>query len=86
MTRRAALESTFESHKTATQVAAALRPDNTPEIETRVDGTTVITEMKRETTGGLQATIDDYVVNLQVAAQLVTTDGDTSTTIQHNHE
>jgi hypothetical protein len=86
MTRSARIESAFADRETAEHVAGALQPDNTTEMQTRVDGTTVVTEMERETTGGLQSTVDDYVVNLQVAAQLVPTDGETSTTIQHNYE
>ena len=50
-------------------VAAAVRPDNTPEITTQVEDGTVVTTVERETTGGLQTTVDDYVVNLTVAAQ-----------------
>ena len=52
----------------AALVAASVTPDNTPEMETRVDGTTITTTIERETTGGLQSTVDDYVVNLAVAA------------------
>ncbi|MFC7059529.1 KEOPS complex subunit Pcc1 [Halovenus salina] len=84
MSRHARIESTFESEEAARQVAATLRPDNTPEMETAVDGTTVVTAVERETTGGLGATVDDYVVNLQVATQLTTTDGETSTTTDNN--
>jgi hypothetical protein len=56
-------------------VAASVRPDNTPEIDTRVerdaDGVgTVVTTVERETTGGLRTTVDDYVVNLAVARQV----------------
>ena len=79
-TRQARIETEFDAPGTAQQVAAALGPDNTPEMDTQVEGAAVVTEIVRETTGGLQATVDDYVVNLQVAAQLVTMDGDTSTT------
>jgi hypothetical protein len=86
MSRRTRIESAFDDEGTARQVAATLRPDNTPEMETTVDGTAVVTTIERETTGGLQATVDDYVVNLQVAAQLTTTDGETSTTTTDNNE
>ncbi len=86
MTRRARLQSRFDDTETARQIAAALRPDNTPEMHTQVNGTTVVTEVERGTTGGLQATVDDYVVNLQVAAQLTAQDGDTSTTTTDNNE
>lgn len=55
----------------AATVAAALRPDNTPEMTTRVDDGVVETTIERETTGGLRSTVDDYVVNLSVAARIV---------------
>jgi hypothetical protein len=55
-------------------VAAALRPDNTPEMETRVEDGAVVTTIERDTTGGLRTTADDYVTNLQVAVQLTTDD------------
>lgn len=51
----------------AERVAAAVRPDNTPEMATRVDDGAVVTTIERETTGGLRATLDDYLVNLGVA-------------------
>ncbi|PSQ17410.1 KEOPS complex Pcc1-like subunit [Halobacteriales archaeon QS_8_69_73] len=57
-------------------VAAALRPDNTAEMSTRVDGRTVVTTIERDSTGGLRTTVDDYVTNLQVAQRV------TDTTIQ----
>jgi hypothetical protein len=78
MTRRARIETDHGDEDTAAAVAAALAPDNTAAIESRADGSTVVTTVERENTGGLQSTVDDYVVNLQVAAQLTTTDGDTS--------
>ena len=69
-------------------IAAALRPDNTDEMETTVElldaegdggdpasekaGTAVLcTHIEREGTGGLHATVDDYVVNLTVADTVV---------------
>jgi len=67
--RRARIRTDHGDADTARQVAAALDPDNTAEMETVVDGTTVETRIRRETTGGLHATVDDYVVNLHVAAQ-----------------
>lgn len=51
----------------AERVAAAVRPDNTPELTTRVEDGAVVTTVERETTGGLRATLDDYLVNLGVA-------------------
>jgi hypothetical protein len=53
----------------AALVAAAVSPDNTSEMTTSVEGDTVVTRIERETTGGLQSTVDDYVVNLDVAAE-----------------
>ena len=71
---RAEIRTTHGDERTAAAVAAALEPDNTEEMTTRVEGDAVVTEIERETTGGLQATADDYVVNLEVAAQLSTND------------
>jgi tRNA threonylcarbamoyladenosine modification (KEOPS) complex Pcc1 subunit len=48
-------------------VAAAVTPDNTSEMTTTVEGDAVVTRIERETTGGLRSTVDDYVVNLDVA-------------------
>ena len=84
--RRARVETTVDHAETAAQIAAALDPDNTTEMETTVDGATVRTTVSRESTGGLQATLDDYVVNLQVAVQLTAQGGDSSTTHHTTHE
>lgn len=77
--RQARIETVHGDERTAELIAAALSPDNTAEMETTVSDGTVVTTIARETTGGLQSNVDDYVVNLQVAAQLATTDGDSST-------
>ena len=55
----------------AAVLAASVRPDNTPEIETRADDGVVETSVERGTTGGLRTTVDDYVVNLAVAQDVV---------------
>ena len=55
----------------ADRIAASLVPDNTDEMETSVDGDAIVTRIERETTGGLAATVDDYVVNLDVATRVV---------------
>lgn len=68
--RRAEIRTTHGDAATATAVADAVRPDNTDEMRTRVEGDAVVTQIDRETTGGLRATADDYVVNLRVATQL----------------
>ncbi|WP_137287119.1 KEOPS complex subunit Pcc1 [Halorussus salinisoli] len=84
MTGRQSLpdESASRSATIRTQVedaailAASVRPDNTPEIDTRVErdahgNERVVTTVERETTGGLRTTMDDYVVNLAVAQDVV---------------
>jgi len=77
--RRATIRTTHEDAETAARIAAALAPDNTAEMTTTVEAATVETTIDRETTGGLAATVDDYVVNLSVAVSL-------STEKTHNHE
>jgi tRNA threonylcarbamoyladenosine modification (KEOPS) complex Pcc1 subunit len=67
---RAELRTDHGSPARAERIAAAVQPDNTADMTTRVEGATVVTEIEREDTGGLHATVDDYVVNLRVAAQL----------------
>ncbi|WP_460918524.1 KEOPS complex subunit Pcc1 [Salinarchaeum chitinilyticum] len=74
-TRRATITSEVDAPET---VAAAIGPDDTDEIDTRVEDGRVVTTIERETTGGLEATIDDYVVALDVATttvEHVATDG-----------
>ncbi|NHN40111.1 KEOPS complex Pcc1-like subunit [Halorubellus sp. JP-L1] len=58
------------THEDAALVAAALAPDDTSEMQTTVDGDRVVTRIERETTSGLQSTVDDYVVNVDVAVQI----------------
>lgn len=53
----------------AEAVAAAVRPDNTDQMTTRVEDGAVVTTVERETTGGLRSTVDDYVVNVAVATR-----------------
>jgi hypothetical protein len=57
----------------AETLAAVVRPDNTPEIDTRVRGDRIVTSIERGTTGGLRTTVDDYVVNLAVAQEVAQT-------------
>jgi hypothetical protein len=58
-------------HDEAALVAAALQPDDTPEVETRADDGAVVARIDRDQTGGLAQTVDDYAVNLRVADRLV---------------
>jgi len=73
MTPRLVVRTGHDDRETAAAVAAAIEPDNTDEMTTRVDGETIETTIDRETTGGLHSTADDYVVNLDVAVQCTTT-------------
>jgi hypothetical protein len=66
--RRATVRTPVDAPET---VAAALRPDNTAEIDTRVENGALVTDIERDSTGGLRATLDDYVVNLRVASEVV---------------
>ncbi len=68
MTRTATIRTDVEDPEL---VAAALRPDNTPEMRTRVTDGTLVTHIERDSTGGLRSTVDDYVVNLSVALDVV---------------
>jgi hypothetical protein len=77
--RRARLETT---HDDAATVAAALRPDDTPSMSTRADDDVVRTTIERDTPGGLESTVDDYVVNLAVAETVART----AREHRHNHE
>ncbi|MDG5762022.1 KEOPS complex subunit Pcc1 [Natronococcus sp. A-GB1] len=76
MTRRATIRTT---HDDPALIARAIAPDNTAEMETTVDDgegsdpssdDAVVTRIERETTSGLQSTVDDYVVNLAVAIEV----------------
>ena len=59
------------THADASLVAAALAPDETDSMTTRVDGDAVECAVERPTTGGLRSTVDDHVVNLRVADRIV---------------
>ena len=48
-------------------VAAAISPDDTDEIHTRVEDGAVVADVERPTTTSLESTVDDYVVALDVA-------------------
>lgn len=59
------------THDDPALVAAALAPDDTAEMETTIDGSTLTMTVERPTTGGLRSTTDDYVCNLAVARQIL---------------
>ncbi len=54
-------------HPNATDIADAIKPDNTKDMTTNTDTDTIVTTITRPTTGGLRNTVDDYIVNLNVA-------------------
>jgi hypothetical protein len=68
---RAARATVHTAHDDPETVAAALAPDNTPEIDTRVVEGRVVTVVERGDAGGLRSTVDDYLVNLDVAERTV---------------
>lgn len=70
MNRRATIRSTVDRPE---QIAGAVEPDNTPEMQTTVEGETVVTTIERDSTAGLRSTADDYVVNLAVAIDVART-------------
>ncbi|WP_396613015.1 KEOPS complex subunit Pcc1 [Haloferax sp. S1W] len=80
MTRRATLRTT---HDDPAALAAALTPDNTDSMDTTVEGDELITTIERDSTGGLQSTVDDYVVNVTVAQTVIDA---TRTHTDTNHE
>ncbi|PSP15772.1 KEOPS complex Pcc1-like subunit [Halobacteriales archaeon QH_10_67_13] len=61
-------------HSRAAALAAAVRPDNTDDVDTRAVDGAVVTEITRETTGSLATTADDYVRNLRAGARLLADD------------
>jgi len=89
--RTATLRTDHATPTRAEWVAAAVEPDNTDSMATSVDGRTVQTEITRETTGGLQTTVDDYVVNLGVAQAVIeavegsSRDAEDSSTVADQH-
>lgn len=72
-TRRTEIETVHADAAAAAVVAQAVRPDNTEAMDTDTNGDAVTTTIERETTGGLSSSVDDYVVNVDVAQQLITT-------------
>lgn len=72
-TDRAEIETVHADPVAATVVARAVRPDNTDAMNTETDGEVVRTTIERGTTGGLNSSVDDYVVNVDIATQIITT-------------
>jgi len=72
--RQARIETEHDDPATARRLARTLRPDNTAEMDTRVEGSRVVTRVERPTTGSLESTVDDYVVNLQTGLAVLAQD------------
>jgi hypothetical protein len=60
-------------HERPELVAAALDPDNTDEMSTRVEAGAVVTTIERGSTSSLRTTADDYVANLTGAQRTTDT-------------
>ena len=84
--REARIETTHTDETAARRLARALRPDNTAEMETAANGCRVVTTIERGETGGLHATVDDYVVNLTAGARILAREQSTSDTEHANRE
>jgi len=82
--REARIETTHTDEAAARRLARALRPDNTAEMETAVNGCRVVTTIEREDTGGLHATVDDYVVNMTAGARVLSRERSASDTEHAN--
>jgi hypothetical protein len=52
-------------------VAGAVQPDHTDDVRTTVDDGDVVTTIERDRLQSLEATVDDYIVNLDVATTIV---------------
>lgn len=71
MTRESVIETRHADARAARTVARAIEPDNTDDVVTESAGATVRTTITRPTTGGLQSSVDDYVVNVRVANSVI---------------
>lgn len=54
----------------AESVAVAIAADDTEDIDTRAEDGAVVADLQRPTTASLEATVDDYVVALDVATRV----------------
>ncbi|GAA0257267.1 KEOPS complex subunit Pcc1 [Halobaculum roseum] len=86
LARTATVETTHADADAAATIAAAISPDNTDDIRTEADGATVATRVSRGTTGGFLASVDDYLVNLDVADDVVATGRGTDGESTHTND
>lgn len=72
------------SHDDPDMIAHAIEPDHTDDIDSIVGDGYLETTFDREQLGSLHATVDDYLVNLQVAEQVIErTQTETMTSTEH---
>ena len=57
-------------HEDAQKIALSVVPDNTDEMETRIEEGRIITRIEREDVESAGATADDYLRNLVIADEL----------------
>jgi tRNA threonylcarbamoyladenosine modification (KEOPS) complex Pcc1 subunit len=80
-------------HRRPAVVAAAVAPDNTSRIETRIEDDRVVTTVGRADVAGLRATVQDYLRSLDAADRTVQaalstrggSDAPTERTRRHTH-
>lgn len=58
-------------HEKSHLVADVIKPDNTPYMEIKVHGKTITVKIITRTLGSLIATVDDYLVNIKIANDLL---------------
>ena len=58
-------------HEKSTQIADAVKPDNTPYMKMKVRRKTITVEIITRNLGSLIATVDDYLVNIKIAKDLL---------------
>ncbi len=58
-------------HNSSEKIAKSIIPDNTGDIETKIENQKIKTHIKRENIGSLRSTCDDYIKNLIVASKII---------------
>jgi len=58
-------------HEKSQLIADVVKPDNTPYMEMKVWGKTITVKIITRTLGSLIATVDDYLVNIKIANDLL---------------
>ncbi len=58
-------------HERSHLIAEAVKPDNTPYVEMKVRRKTIMTQITTRSLGSLSAAVDDYLVNLKIAKDML---------------